>query len=70
MHSGHDGALADRGTAVEVLLTRRRYPRFALLLIAMLAELTLAPFAIMIARLVGLHATRTGGGGDHHRTPA
>jgi hypothetical protein len=40
----HDGALADRGTAVELVLTCQRYPRFVLLLIAMLAELTLAPF--------------------------
>jgi voltage-gated potassium channel len=44
MHSSHDGALADRGTAVELVLTGQRYPRFVLLLIAMLAELTLAPF--------------------------
>jgi hypothetical protein len=44
MHSGHDGAIAGRGTAVELVLTGRRYPRFVLLLIAMLAELTLAPF--------------------------
>jgi voltage-gated potassium channel len=44
MHSSHDGALADRGTGVELVLTGRRYPRFVLLLIAMLAELTLAPF--------------------------
>jgi hypothetical protein len=44
MHSGHDGALADRGTAVELVLTGRRYPRFLLLLIAMLSELTIAPF--------------------------
>jgi multisubunit Na+/H+ antiporter MnhF subunit len=44
MHSGHDGALADRGTAVELVLTGRRSPRFLLLLIAMLSELTLAPF--------------------------
>jgi hypothetical protein len=44
MHSGHDGAHSDRGTAVELVLTGRRYPRFVLLLVAMLSELTLAPF--------------------------
>ena len=50
MHSGHDGALAGRGTAVELVLTGRRYPRFVLLLVAMLSELTLAPFIELLPR--------------------
>src|SRR4029453_14957812 len=48
MPSIHDEARADRGTAVELVLTGRRLPRFALLLTAMLAELTLAPFINML----------------------
>src|SRR5262245_61262851 len=50
MHSGHDGALADRGMPIELVLTGRRYPRFVLLLIAMLSELTLAPFIELLPR--------------------
>jgi len=50
MHSRHDEALADHGTARELALTGRRYPRFVLLLIAMLAELTLAPFIELLPR--------------------
>src|SRR5262245_1243074 len=50
MQSGHVGHLADRGTAVELLLTGQRYPRFVLLLIAMLTELTLAPFVELLPR--------------------
>jgi Ion channel len=51
MHSRHDQALADRGTAPgRLALTGQRYPRFVLLLIAMLAELTLAPFIELLPR--------------------
>src|SRR4029077_7106000 len=51
MHSRHDEALADRGTAPgRLALTGQRYPRFVLLLIAMLAELTLAPFIELLPR--------------------
>jgi multisubunit Na+/H+ antiporter MnhF subunit len=54
MRSSHDEARADRGTAVELVLTGRRLPRFALLLAAMLAELTLAPFIDMLPRGLAL----------------
>ena len=50
MRGSHDEARADRGTAVELVLTGRRLPRFALLLAAMLAELTLAPLIDMLPR--------------------
>jgi hypothetical protein len=48
MRSSHDEARADHGPAVELVLTGQRLPRFALLLAAMLAELTLAPFIDML----------------------
>jgi voltage-gated potassium channel len=50
MRSSNDGSRADRGTAVELVLTGRRLPRFALLLAAMLAELIVVPFIDMLPR--------------------
>src|SRR5262245_29244330 len=44
MRKGRDEASTERRPAVELVLTGRRLPGFALLLAAMLAELTLVPF--------------------------
>lgn len=48
MRSSHDAARADRRGSAELVPTGTRLPRFGLLLGAMLAELTLAPFIAML----------------------